>query len=293
MRATIGGRAVRATAPIGGATKRMIAAIGGRRIQTMAFIGGRRVLLASRAFAPTDLSGLKLWLKADSLSLNDGDPVSTWADQSGNGHHATQGTGSRQPTLQLAEINGLAAVLGDGTDDHLNTTYATVVENGVLCAIVLKPVALDAEVALGAWNELGTARVQIVTSATGVFTVRIHDGGNAGLDWIGRETDAGALVAGTPDIWTFTYDGGTTASGIKIYKNGVQADTTDANSGTYTVPSGGGDVLVVLAQAGGVAAVNAHLAEVTWYNPLPSVAAHNQLGIYLAARYGKTWTTVT
>jgi len=57
-------------------------------------------------FSPTDIPGLKLWLKADSLSLSDGDPVGTWSDSSGNGNDGTQSTGSNKPTYKTAIQNG-------------------------------------------------------------------------------------------------------------------------------------------------------------------------------------------
>ena len=55
---------------------------------------------------PTALSGLKLWLRGDSLSaLGNGDPVSTWADESGQGHDFAQ-TGGARPTYQTGVLNG-------------------------------------------------------------------------------------------------------------------------------------------------------------------------------------------
>lgn len=65
-------------------------------------------------------AGLKLWLKADSLALNDGDAVGTWADQSGNGNDATQGTAANKPTFKTGLLNGWPIVRFDGTNDSLN-----------------------------------------------------------------------------------------------------------------------------------------------------------------------------
>lgn len=61
-------------------------------------------------FAPTDLSGLVLWLKGDAITgLNNGDPVTTWLDLSGNANNASA-SGSTRPTYITAAQNGLAAV---------------------------------------------------------------------------------------------------------------------------------------------------------------------------------------
>lgn len=44
---------------------------------------------ATPAFSPTDIAGLKLWLKADAGVTESGGSVTSWADQSGNGNNAT------------------------------------------------------------------------------------------------------------------------------------------------------------------------------------------------------------
>lgn len=61
---------------------------------------------------------LLLDLEADTLALADGDPVSLWADQSGNGHDFTQ-TGDARPTKQT--IDGYPAVAPDGVDDWMSS----------------------------------------------------------------------------------------------------------------------------------------------------------------------------
>lgn len=75
----------------------------------------------SSAFTPTDLSGLKLWLKADSLSLNDGDPVSTWTDSSGNGNDGA-GSLTARPLYKTGVYNSLPMVRGDGSNDFLTVS---------------------------------------------------------------------------------------------------------------------------------------------------------------------------
>lgn len=68
---------------------------------------------ASGPFSPPDIAGLTVWLKADGLSLNNNDPVSTWTDSSGNGHDATQSGGSR-PVYKTGIKNSKPAVLFAG-----------------------------------------------------------------------------------------------------------------------------------------------------------------------------------
>lgn len=62
---------------------------------------------AAPAFSPTDIAGLKLWLKADAGVTESGGGVTLWADQSGQGNNAATGT---SPTKQTNQINGLPAI---------------------------------------------------------------------------------------------------------------------------------------------------------------------------------------
>lgn len=87
------------------------------------------------AFAPTDIAGCQLFLKADTgrfqnsngttAATADGDPVGYWADQSGNNNHATMATGAARPTNKLSLQNGYGGVKFDGTDDYLATPINT------------------------------------------------------------------------------------------------------------------------------------------------------------------------
>jgi len=52
------------------------------------------------------------------------DAVGYWADQSGNGNHATQATSDQRPTLQLSNQNGLPGVQTDGVNDYLQASIS-------------------------------------------------------------------------------------------------------------------------------------------------------------------------
>ena len=68
--------------------------------------------------AGPDLTGLALWLKADSGIATNGMNVSVWADQSGQGHDAVQGIATSQPTLATSGT-GRPGVRFDGLNDYL------------------------------------------------------------------------------------------------------------------------------------------------------------------------------
>ncbi|MBZ4420791.1 LamG domain-containing protein [Myxococcus sp. RHSTA-1-4] len=89
----------------------------GAVIDACGVCGGNGGSCADEAVVP---EGRALWLRADDLRTADGSPVGTWADASGQGSHATQGTASLQPVLRRAAIAGHAAIQFDGVNDRLD-----------------------------------------------------------------------------------------------------------------------------------------------------------------------------
>ncbi|HKY76464.1 MAG TPA: S8 family serine peptidase, partial [Acidimicrobiia bacterium] len=72
---------------------------------------------------PGAIPNMILWLRADRIEgLSDGDPVSTWSDQSGSCNHGTQSVASKQPIYRTNQLNGLPAVFFDASDDGMATT---------------------------------------------------------------------------------------------------------------------------------------------------------------------------
>jgi PA14 domain-containing protein/flagellar hook capping protein FlgD len=68
-----------------------------------------------------------LWLRADQIAGQNGDPVSLWADASGGGHNASQPSGTFQPVLRTGAqgLNGKNVVSFDGVDDYLRTSFGS------------------------------------------------------------------------------------------------------------------------------------------------------------------------
>ncbi|EOQ95346.1 hypothetical protein LEP1GSC195_2522 [Leptospira wolbachii serovar Codice str. CDC] len=58
--------------------------------------------------APRVLGGgsLRLWFKADQLTLNDGDGIATWTDVSGYGNHIVQANTIQRPVFRMNQVKG-------------------------------------------------------------------------------------------------------------------------------------------------------------------------------------------
>jgi hypothetical protein len=62
-------------------------------------------------FSPTDISGLKLWVKADQITgKTNGEMIAQWDDQSGNGNNLVQSVDSNKFYYVTNSINGLPTV---------------------------------------------------------------------------------------------------------------------------------------------------------------------------------------
>ena len=73
-------------------------------------------------FLPSDLSGLIIWVRADSITGKvDGNTITTWSDESGQGTDVTQATAAKKPVYKTDIINGLPVIRFDGVDDVLNS----------------------------------------------------------------------------------------------------------------------------------------------------------------------------
>ena len=81
---------------------------------------------ATVSWTPTSLgSTLKFWFNPATLSLNNGDPVSTWSDSSGNSCTATQ-SGATRPTYNTSAVNSRSGVTGSGSQ-YFNVASAPVI----------------------------------------------------------------------------------------------------------------------------------------------------------------------
>src|SRR5215471_2103927 len=90
-------------------------------------------------FSPASVTGLKLWVRAESLvSLANNAAIATWKDESGKGNDLVQATGSKRP-LYLTNVEGLPAVSFDGTDDVLATAGNVLATDTHVVMVVGRP----------------------------------------------------------------------------------------------------------------------------------------------------------
>lgn len=97
-------------------------------------------------------ANLYAWYKADTLSLSNNDPVSTWPDSSGNGNDLTSSGGTR-PTFKTGIQNSMPAVLFSGSQNMKNTTLSPVIGTPFSIFAVFNATSVSSSsVILCTWN---------------------------------------------------------------------------------------------------------------------------------------------
>lgn len=211
------------------------------------------------------MDGLVLWLDASQIvGLNDGDPVSTWPDSSGNGNDATQATASKKPTYETGVQNGLPVVRLDGVDDFLRTASFTAIPQPLTYFVVLNSVN----------GNSGQVVFDGVVSSPrcllGIFPINTWDMYSNGAD-----TVAGVVSSGSFNLLTALFSGSSSTltinSGIPVTVNPGTDGTTGVSVGVRfsDTQNWGGDV-----------------GELLFYNRALSTAEREANEAYLRNKWG-------
>lgn len=225
-------------------------------------------------------AGLKLWLDATRLALADAAAVATWADASGQGNDASQGTGAAQPTFRTGITNGRPGVLADGVDDFMTLTAGArtaLLAGDKTVFVVVKYVAFSTD-------------ARIITIANGAasarFCLRVL---NASPIWGSIYTTGIAAAnlntavvpsAGAQTLLEFWQGGASIAFSIN---NGTASTAADAG----TEAAGAGSALFA-SSSGAAAFANAYLHEVLVYDRALTTAERAKVRSYLAAKWSLT-----
>lgn len=206
-----------------------------------------------------------MWLKADSLALNDNDTVTTWTDQSGNANSPTQATEANKPLYKTNILNGKPVVRGDGSDDYMKKAFT--LNQPHTTFVVFKLITEGADETIFDGENINTMRFQETAAATDDF--RIYAG--AGIT-ITHPSVANFRIA------SFRINGASSRASI---------GTTAASGNAGAVNATG---ITLFANGSNGNNANADIAEHIVFSGAMSDANMNLVGSYLAAKYALTWT---
>ena len=223
---------------------------------------------AAPAWTPARLSNLAAWFRAD-LGVT-GSSVSAWADQSGNGRHLAQGTGSAQPTYSASDAayGGRPVLTFDGGD------YFDALASWGLS----QPVTIYVVGQSGTSGDYKTfvdanAGARLIVRSTAAEMASIY-GGSANVE-------PGASVAG-PSIICAVFNAASSA----VYVSDVTASATgNPGSGGLGTPRVGMGAVSVYPLPS-----NGKIAEVIYVNAAHDAATRAQVLSYASKRYNLSVT---
>ena len=270
--------------PIGGTVARTIVSAPGKNVQYRVYpfdtINGEFELAQE---PPETVEGLMLWIEADAIGgVDDGDPVGTWVDKSGNGRHATQSASVTRPTFRAGVANGMPGVEFDGIDAFMSVASLPIPSDTTIFVVatnteqnsggsVFRPILAasnDPFSPTGNGYGLGYRR----SGASG-FTAAIGDGtSQTNLNHLNAST-------GLAELHTFTKSG---TSGT-MYLNGSEVASTVFNrtsgfhTGSYNL---GRDINNTSRTYKGT------ILEIIVYNQTLTTAERTTIEAYLGIKYG-------
>jgi len=241
-------------------------------------------------FDPKDISDLVLWLDASvGITLN-GSDVSGWADQSEHGNDAAQATPGKQPLFNSTGLNGFPSLEFDSLETDEMQIPNDVGTIGAISGSFTTYVVCNPQVSFGAgvtlWSKNNNAN-RFLFDSTGKAE-SIVAGTPGGTDTI---TSTNPVSLNSNVIMELHYEINATPDGaIDFTVSGADLGGGFSTNSLITVSTA---ALFIASDGPGLSQFfDGQIAQVLIYNKLLTTVERNHVGIYLAARYGLTWTTI-
>jgi hypothetical protein len=184
-------------------------------------------------WTPAGMSGLQVWVKADAITgLNDGDSISTWSDQSGQGHDCTS-SGSNRPVYKTGILNGLPVARFTGGSNQ-RCTHVFTGEPNTIFAAVKSPVDKHHRTIAGAQTNDAVAieayyfKTDEATTSKMVFSRPTTSDTTSDGDFRASTTNPDSTVNASMHNQWFVMSGRINGTTIELYRNRalVSSDTT-------------------------------------------------------------------
>lgn len=232
---------------------------------------------------------LLFWLSADSLTLNNSDPVSVWNDISGNGRDFQQAASSNQPTYLNNGINTIPTVNFDGVDDFLEDEDAEDYING-LSGISVIAVVQSNETE----SDAGFFDTEDPDGADDLLAIRYDDAGASGggddVMKFGLNTSSGntsmessALIQTTsPQMLTLQWSSG---GPLNLYENGTLDTPTSPSANLSGTIQNTAKALIGKGPKDASDGWNGYVSEMILVGENLSQARRNIIENYLSEKY--------
>ncbi len=232
-------------------------------------------------FAPTDIANLSLWLDAsDTSTITEiGGAVSQWDDKSGNNNHATQGTASNQPVTGTRTMNGLNTL--DFDADYMllpsGLYNITTADNTVISVFATDDISSDQRIYSG--NDSATPN-------SSRLMTRLNFGTSSSIDHRSTGTTETAVIPITKNTNPHINLAVRSGNVLSAYYDGGSAATSAASNTILASLKIGSNT------SGNGAWFDGRLIELIMFNRALTDTEINQVGNYLAGKWGITWTDI-
>jgi prepilin-type N-terminal cleavage/methylation domain-containing protein len=214
------------------------------RLLTQAKLSSAKSMTQSSPVA--SIKGISIWIDAisdasfQSNDLDDGTAITTWNDINPQTITKANLTPSGGPVYKTNIINGLPAVLFDGTDDFASTAnFSNISSSSTVFAVVKLPsTALAAKTIFSKRPATGTSmNIEFGTTATTGWTY--SDGGASYNPTASSSPTAasGAYVVSVVYNASSTVIASSTAAGVSFFQNGSVAPFTASSINTTSSPN--------------------------------------------------------
>jgi uncharacterized repeat protein (TIGR01451 family)/fimbrial isopeptide formation D2 family protein len=234
------------------------------------------VRFATQEFAdPGGVTGAKMWYKAD----GSGNSNAQWNDETGFGHHLTQGTTANQPALNTNQINFNPAYVFDGSNDKFSMPTHGIGGSEPMSAFFVATTNTGS----GGWryfNEFGDDTPSIgFSNDKPELYVR-------GTSPISYTYNTGAV--GFPHVFSYVSPNANNQSRIVGVDDSEQ--TQNVTTGTYTTSSGRSGNSFGSTNGSAGTSWSGPIAEAIYFNKVLTPAERLQVSSYLFLKYGITRT---
>ena len=138
------------------------------------------------------------WYDASQLvGLNDGDPISSWTDLGGGGHHLVQADAGLKPTYRANAQNSLPGIQADGTEG-MQVIYGETLSQPNTIFVVAKVVT---------WNEVPANMIVDGDTVNTRNVIHIAQNTNTYKSYAGSEIDSSVSIDANAKYITALYNG--------------------------------------------------------------------------------------
>jgi hypothetical protein len=205
------------------------------------------------------------------VGLNDGDPVTTWTDSSGNGHAAAN-TGSARPTFKTAIVNGKPVVrFASSSSQLLNLASAVSSALPLTIFAVMKPASTS------------TGVICSISGATGFNPIGPLGNSTDGAMFVGNRAFYWNTTLANVGEWRTAFNVYTFQPSLASFLRNGSAIGLTGNANANVI-----DFSVIGADPGSSFWSDGDLAEIIFYNTEASATDRANVEKYLGTKYAIT-----